>query len=169
MQIRRTDTTTEHVLTVTGDVAAADVVELQACLIEAATEGDADVVLDARGATSFADSALAALTAGRSRTKSRHQRMAILDGEGGAITVSLHRTGRQFRFPVYVDPTAATRGLSADRAALARLGGIGDAARGPYSGKVASPITQPERVRGQNAGSAGAPASWETDGGHLHR
>ncbi|HKG49428.1 MAG TPA: STAS domain-containing protein [Actinomycetales bacterium] len=141
MQIRRTDTkTTEHVLTVTGDVGAADVVELQACLVEAATEGDADVVLDARGVTSFADSALAALTAGRSRTKSRHHRMAILDGDGGAITVSLHRTGRQFRFPVYGDATAATRGLSADRAALARLGGISDAARAQYSDKVTSPI-----------------------------
>jgi anti-anti-sigma regulatory factor len=131
MQIRRTDTTTaEHVLSVTGDVGAADVVELQACLVEATTEGDADVVPDAHGVTSFGDSALAALAAGRSRTKSRHHRVAILDGEGGAIKVSLHRTGRQFRFPVHVDTTAATRGLSADRAALVRLGGISDAARG---------------------------------------
>ena len=169
MQIRRTETTHEHVLTVTGDVGAADVAELQAALVKAATEGDADVLLDGHGVTSFADSALAALTAGRSRSKSRHHRIAILDRDGGAITASLHRTGRQFRFPVYADASAATRRLSADRTALARLGGITDAARTQTSEKVTSPIAHSERSGRLQVGVMGATASWETDGGHLHR
>jgi anti-anti-sigma regulatory factor len=169
MQIRRTETTHEHVLTVTGDVGAADVAELQAALVKAATEGDADVLLDGHGVTSFADSALAALTAGRSRTKSRHHRIAILDGDGGAITASLHRTGRQFRFPVYADASAATLRLSADRAALARLAGISTAARTQSTDKVTSPVAQSERSGGLDAGGAEATASWETEGGHLHR
>jgi anti-anti-sigma regulatory factor len=169
MHIRRTDTTNEHVLTVTGDVGAADVSELEVGLVEAATEGNADLILDARGVTSFADSALAALTAGRSRTKSRHHRIAILDADGGAITASLHRTGRQFRFPVYADVQAAQRGLSADRNALSRLGGIGDTARSGDSAKVTSPIAQSERLGRLSAGYAEAAASWEADGGHLHR
>lgn len=169
MQIRRTETAHEHVLTVTGDVGAADVAELQAALVKAASEGDADVLLDGHGLTSFADSALAALTAGRSRTKSRHHRIAILDDDGGAITASLHRTGRQFRFPVYADASAATLRLSADRAALARLGGISAAARTQPTDEVTSPFGQSEGSGGLDAGGAEATASWETEGGHLHR
>jgi anti-anti-sigma regulatory factor len=122
MKIHRDDSATDHVVVVSGAVASTDAARLEACLVLAASDGEADVLLDARGVTAFDDLANSALTATRSRARSRHHRVAVLDRPGGAVSASLQRTGRQFRFPVYADASAAELAMAADRQALARTG-----------------------------------------------
>jgi len=119
MELHRNDNQTEHVLTVSGSIGAAELPELRTRLLEAIDGGDFDVLLDAREVSAFDDAALPALTAGRSRAKYRRRRLVVLDGEGGAVSASLRRSGLRFRFPVYADASAAHGGLAADRAALA--------------------------------------------------
>ena len=122
MKIHRADSATDHVVVVSGAVGRADAARLEDCLVLAASEGEADVLLDARGITAFDDAASSALTATRSRARSRHHRVAVLDRPGGAVSASLQRTGRQFRFPVYADASAAELAMAADRQALGRMG-----------------------------------------------
>src|SRR5205814_2299943 len=76
-------------------------------------------LLDARQVSAFDDAALPALTAGRSRAKYLRRRLVVLDGDGGAVSASLRRSGLRFRFPVYTDASAAQEGLAAERADLA--------------------------------------------------
>jgi len=136
MKIQRVDSATDHVVVVSGAVGRTDAAQLEACLMLAASEGEADVLLDARGVTAFDDAASSALTASRSRARSRRHRIAVLDSADGAVSASLQRTGRQFRFPVYADVTAAEQGLAADREALARLGVTHRPAREPEGGPL---------------------------------
>jgi anti-anti-sigma regulatory factor len=118
MELRRNDNQTEHVLTATGTIGAAELPELRTRLLQA-IDGDDDLLLDARQVSAFDDAALPALTAGRSRAKHLRRRLVVLDGDGGAVTASLRRSGLLFRFPVYPDASAAWEGLAAQRADLA--------------------------------------------------
>lgn len=61
------------------------------------------------------------LVAARARAKAHRRRLVLVDDEAGLVTRTLHRTGLIHRFPVYADVGAASAGLSADRAARARL------------------------------------------------
>jgi anti-anti-sigma regulatory factor len=119
MQLHRNDNQAEHVLTASGTIGAAELPELRARLLEAIDDGDFDLLLDARQVSAFDDAALPALTAGRSRAKYRRRQLVVLDGEGGAVTASLRRSGLRFRFPVYPDASAAHEGLAAEQAHLA--------------------------------------------------
>lgn len=122
MELQRNDTRTEHVLTASGSIGGAELPELRARLLEAIEGGEFDLLLDARQVSAFDDAALPALTAGRSRAKYLRRRLVVLDGEGGAVSTSLRRSGLSFRFPVYADADAAERGLAADRERLAATG-----------------------------------------------
>jgi anti-anti-sigma regulatory factor len=119
MELHRNDNQTEHVLTASGTIGVAELPELRVRLLEAIDGGDFDLLLDARQVSAFDDAALPALTAGRSRAKYLRRRLVVLDGEGGAVSASLRRSGLRFRFPVYADASAAQEGLAADRADLA--------------------------------------------------
>jgi len=121
MELHRNDNQTEHVLTASGAIGVAELPELRTRLLEAIGRGglDFDLLLDARQVSAFDDAALPALTAGRSRAKYARRPLVILDGEGGAVSASLRRSGLRFRFPVYADASAAHQGLAAERAHLA--------------------------------------------------
>jgi anti-anti-sigma regulatory factor len=119
MELHRNDTQTEHVLTASGAIGAAQLPELRARLLEAIDGGDFDLLLDARQVSAFDDAALPALTAGRSRAKYVRRHLVVLDGEGGAVSASLRRSGLRFRFPVHADASAAHEGLATGRADLA--------------------------------------------------
>jgi anti-anti-sigma regulatory factor len=119
MELHRNDNQTEHVLTASGTIGVADLPELRTRLLEAIDDGDFDLLMDARQVSAFDDAALPALTAARSRAKYRRRRLVVLDGEGGAVSASLRRSGLRFRFPVYPDASAAWEGLAAQRADLA--------------------------------------------------
>jgi anti-anti-sigma regulatory factor len=118
MKLHRNDNQTEHVLTASGTIGVAELPELRTRLLEAIGHDglDFDLLLDARQVSAFDDAALPALTAGRSRAKYLRRHLVVLDGEGGAISASLRRSGLRFRFPVYPDAAAAQEGLAADRA-----------------------------------------------------
>ncbi len=106
-------------LAVTGAVGPAQVKDLQASILEAVVAGsDSDLVLDMRAVTTFDDTALHALTVGRSRAKFLGHKIVVLDETRGAVTTSLRRSGLIFRFPVYADGPAANAGLAQARAAL---------------------------------------------------
>ena len=110
----------ERVLTVTGVVRGADAHQLQSTLVgELGHGGGHDVVVDVRKVTAFDDDALPALTAGRSRAKFLHRRIALVDGADGATTRALRRSGHIFRFPVHADAAAARTALAAERSELA--------------------------------------------------
>jgi anti-anti-sigma regulatory factor len=119
MKLHRDDNQTEHVLTASGTIGAAELPELRTRLLEGIDDGDVDLLLDARQVSAFDDAALPALTAGRSRAKYRRRHLVVLDDEGGALGASLRRSGLRFRFPVYPDASAAHQGLAAQRADLA--------------------------------------------------
>jgi anti-anti-sigma regulatory factor len=119
MDLHRNDNQTEHVLTASGTIGVAELPELRTRLLEAIDGGDFDLLLDARQVSAFDDAALPALTAGRSRAKYLRRRIVVLDGEGGAVSASLRRSGLRFRFPVYADAPAAKEGLAAERNDLA--------------------------------------------------
>jgi len=119
MELHRNDNQSEHVLTASGTIGTAELPELRSRLLEAIDDGDVDLLLDARQVSAFDDAALPALTAGRSRAKYRRRHLVILDGDGGAVSASLRRSGLRFRFPVYPDASAAHQGLAAQRADLA--------------------------------------------------
>jgi anti-anti-sigma regulatory factor len=121
MELHRNDNQTEHVLTASGTIGAAQLPELRTRLLEAIGHDglDFDLLLDARLVSAFDDAALPALTAGRSRAKYLRRHLVVLDGEVGAVSASLRRSGLRFRFPVYPDPSAAQEGLAAQRADLA--------------------------------------------------
>jgi anti-anti-sigma regulatory factor len=119
MELHRNDNQTEHVLTASGTIGVTELPELRTRLLEAIDGGDFDLLLDARQVSAFDDAALPALTAGRSRAKYLRRRIVVLDGEGGAVSASLRRSGLRFRFPVYADASAAQKGLAAERADLA--------------------------------------------------
>jgi anti-anti-sigma regulatory factor len=116
MELHRNDNQTEHVLTASGTIRVAELPELRTRLLEAIDGGEFDLLLDARQVSAFDDGALPALTAGRSRAKYLRRRIVVLDGEGGAVSASLRRSGLRFRFPVYADASAAREGLAAQRA-----------------------------------------------------
>jgi anti-anti-sigma regulatory factor len=116
MELHRNDNQTEHVLIASGTVGVAELAKLRSCLLEAIDGGDFDVLLDARQVSAFDDAALPALTAGRSRAKYLRRHLVVLDGEGGAVSASLRRSGLRFRFPVYPDASAAQESLAAERA-----------------------------------------------------
>ena len=118
MQLHRNDNETEHVLTASGVIGAAELPELRDRLVEAFAGGETDVLLDAHEVSAFDDAALPALTAARSRAKFIRRHLVVLDGEDGAVRASLRRSGLLFRFPVYADAAAAHEGLAADRAEL---------------------------------------------------
>jgi anti-anti-sigma regulatory factor len=122
MELHRNDNQTEHVLTASGVIGAAELPELRAVLLEAIGGGGVDVLLDARQVSAFDDAALPALTAARSRAKYVGRRIVVVDGDGGAVSASLRRSGLRFRFPVYADVSAAQDGLSSERADLAAHG-----------------------------------------------
>ena len=69
-RIHRVDSATDHVVVVSGAVGRTDAAQLEACLMLAASEGEADVLFDARDVTAFDDAASSALTASRSRAGS---------------------------------------------------------------------------------------------------
>jgi anti-anti-sigma regulatory factor len=119
VELHRNDNQTEHVLTASGTIGIAELPELRTRLLEAIDGGDFDLLLDARQVSAFDDAALPALTAGRSRAKYLRRHIVVLDGEGGAVSASLRRSGLRFRFPVYADASAAREGLVAQRADLA--------------------------------------------------
>jgi anti-anti-sigma regulatory factor len=119
MELHRNDNQSEHVLTASGTIGTAELPELRSRLLEAIDDGDVDLLLDARQVSAFDDAALPALTAGRSRAKYRRRHLVVLDGDGGAVSASLRRSGLRFRFPVYPDASAAHQGLAAQRADLA--------------------------------------------------
>jgi anti-anti-sigma regulatory factor len=121
MELHRNDNQTEHVLTASGTIGVAELPELRTRLLEAIGSGglDFDLLLDARQVSAFDDAALPALTAGRSRAKHLRRHLVVLDGEEGAVSASLRRSGLLFRFPVYADASAAREGLAAQRADLA--------------------------------------------------
>ena len=118
MELQLNDNQTERVLIARGSIGIAELPELRARLMEAIGGGGFDLLLDARHVSAFDDAALPALTAGRSRAKYLGRHLVVLDGEGGAVSTSLRRSGLRFRFPVYGDAAAARDGLAADRAAL---------------------------------------------------
>jgi len=122
MELHRNDNPTEHVLTASGVIGAAELPELRAGLLEAIGGDGVDVLLDARQVSAFDDAALPALTAARSRAKYVGRRIVVVDGDGGAVSASLRRSGLRFRFPVYADVSAAQDGLSSERADLAAHG-----------------------------------------------
>jgi anti-anti-sigma regulatory factor len=117
MELHRNDNQTEHVLTASGTIGVAELPELRTRLLEAIGRGglDFDLLLDARQVSAFDDAALPALTAARSRAKYVRRHLVVLDGEGGAVSASLRRSGLRFRFPVYPDASAAQEGLAAER------------------------------------------------------
>jgi anti-anti-sigma regulatory factor len=119
MELHRNDTRTEHVLTASGTIGVTQLPELRTRLLEAIDDDDVDLLLDARQVSGFDDAALPALTAARSRAKHRRRHLVVLDGDSGAVSASLHRSGLRFRFPVYRDAAAAHQGLAAQRADLA--------------------------------------------------
>jgi anti-anti-sigma regulatory factor len=120
MELHRNDNQTEHVLTASGAIGIAELPELRTRLLEAIGSAglDFDLLLDARHVSAFDDAALPALTAGRSRAKHLRRHLVVLEGEGGAVSASLRRSGLLFRFPVYADASAAREGLAAERAEL---------------------------------------------------
>jgi anti-anti-sigma regulatory factor len=122
MELHRNDNLTERVLTASGAIGVAELPELRARLLEAIGGGDFDLLLDARQVSAFDDAALPALTAGRSRARYLRRHLVVLDGEGGAVSASLLRSGLRFRFPVYADASAAHENLAAERADLAAHG-----------------------------------------------
>jgi anti-anti-sigma regulatory factor len=124
MKLHRNDNQTEHVLTASGTIGAEQLPELRTRLLEAIGRGGLafDLLLDARQVSAFDDAALPALTAARSRAKYVGRRIVVVDGDGGAVSASLRRSGLRFRFPVYADVSAAQDGLSSERADLAAHG-----------------------------------------------
>jgi anti-anti-sigma regulatory factor len=117
MELHRNDNQTEHVLVASGTIGVAELPELRTRLLEAIGHDglDFDLLLDARQVSAFDDAALPALTAGRSRANYLRRHLVVLDGEGGAVSASLRRSGLRFRFPVYPDAAAAQEGLAAER------------------------------------------------------
>lgn len=110
----------ERTVVVEGVVGAAEVPALLAELLAAVQDGGGhDVLLDVRGVSSFADEALTALTAGRSRAKSLRHRIVVVDDRNGETAKSLRRSGQVFRFPVHPDAGTASAALEADRVSLA--------------------------------------------------
>lgn len=147
MRASRSDTATQTLLALSGEVGGSDVDRLRHLLVDALDDGERDLLVDAHAVTAFDDAALAALVSGRSRAKARRHRMVVLDGFDGALARSLSRTGLNNRMPVYADASAAERGLSADRAAVAlRSGAFG----GPREG---GPALAPPDTRGSGSGS----------------
>jgi anti-anti-sigma regulatory factor len=142
MELHRNDNQTEHVLTATGTIGVSDLPQLRTRLLEAMDGGDVDLLLDARQVSAFDDAALPALTAGRSRAKYVRRHLVVLDGDGGAVTASLRRSGLLFRFPVYPDASAAREGLAAQRADLAahNLGGTAASDRRPLAADGVSDV-----------------------------
>lgn len=153
MHISRTDTPTEAVLAVTGDVSAGDTRRLRTQMFDVLHEGEHDLLLDARNVTAFDDAAFAAFVAGRSEAKARQHRLVVLDAADGVVARSLHRTGLIFRFPVYRDSAAATAGLAADRNAVALRSGAFGAPQPSPIGPGRTPqahIAERQRAGGPN-------------------
>jgi hypothetical protein len=122
----RSDTPTTTTITLTGQVAAADVGRLRSEFIDALHDGRRDLLVDMHQVTAFADNASAALVGGRAEAKFRRRRLVVLDAEDGAAAASLRRTGLIFNIPVYADQRAADEAIEAVRAALRhRLRGFG--------------------------------------------
>ncbi|PPK96099.1 anti-anti-sigma regulatory factor [Kineococcus xinjiangensis] len=120
MEIHGNDEQGTCVLTVNGPVGSTHTHRLQTALIEELGRGGGhDLILDMRQVTSLDDAALAALTTGRQRAKFLHRRIVVVDGDDGATTRALRRSGHIFRFPVYADADAAGAALTADRSAVA--------------------------------------------------
>lgn len=117
MQIARTNHDTDVTLTISGPIVGATVHDLRAQLEDVLNHTGRDIVLDVRQVEAFDDTALVALVVARSRAKYQRRRIVVVDGDGGAATASLRRSGLSFRFPIYPDVAAAVDGLSADRSA----------------------------------------------------
>jgi hypothetical protein len=133
----RSDSPTTTTITLTGEIAAADVRRLRSEFIDALRDGRRDLLVDMHQVTAFADNASAALVGGRAEATFRRRRLVVLDAEDGATAASLRSTGLIFNIPVYADQRAADEAIEAVRAALRhRLRGLGlpaqrDADAGP--------------------------------------
>jgi hypothetical protein len=122
----RSDSPTTTTITLTGEVAAADVRRLRSEFIDALRDGRRDLLVDVHQVTAFADNASAALVGGRAEATFRRHRLVVLDAEDGPTAASLRRTGLIFNIPVYADQRAADEAIEAVRAALRhRLRGFG--------------------------------------------
>ena len=149
MHTSRTDTPTEAVLAVTGDVSASDTLQLRTRMFDVLHDGEHDLFLDARNVTAFDDAAFAAFVAGRSEAKFRQRRLVVLDAADGVVARSLRRTGLIFRFPVFRDTAAATAALASDRSTVAlRSGAFGGPQTSPAGPDRTREVHFAERQRG---------------------
>jgi anti-anti-sigma regulatory factor len=123
MQLSSSDHGTESVLTVSGDVKAADVPELRIRILDLLNRNVGDVLLDMRRAARLDDLLITALTASRSRAKFLRHRLVVVAGDEDEDEIfhTLRRLGLLLRIPVFADLDRATVGLAADRAARDRL------------------------------------------------
>ncbi len=121
MELTLTTTPTHTVVTAAGRFTDAETVELRRRLVDAVGRSTGDVVVDVRAVTSFDDGCLAAFTGARSRAKFLRRRLAVVDADGGAVSLALRRSGLHARIGSYPDVDAARAGLVEGRAARARL------------------------------------------------
>ena len=109
------------VVTLSGDVGAADLATLRTALV-AAVDGvrpGGDLLVDAHGVTAFDDAALPAFVTARSRAKRNRMSIAALAEDGSALEAALRRSGHLSRITVHPD-AAAARELLGRRRELAR-------------------------------------------------
>lgn len=147
MRTQHTTTSDASVVTLTGDISAADTDRLRGAAYKAlassaeahrhasasqvqlhgATGGDrqrdhaGDLLVDASAVTSFDDAAMAALSSARTRARHLGAQLVVIDQVDGALSLSLRRTGLAFRFPRFESVEAATASMEQARSARARL------------------------------------------------
>lgn len=146
MTTQNTTTSVASVMTLTGDITAADTDRLRAQAYEAlalsaeehrrastpqapvdrAAGGDwqrahaGDLLVDAVSVTSFDDAAMAALSSARTRARYLGAQVVVIDQVTGALSLSLRRTGLAFRFPRFESLEAATAHLEQARTTRSR-------------------------------------------------
>lgn len=146
MRAQHTANSVASVMTLTGEITAADTDRLRAqayealalsgeehrraSLLQAPMDGAAggdrqrthagDLLVDAVSVTSFDDAAMAALSSARTRARYLGAQVVVIDQVAGALSLSLRRTGLAFRFPRFESLEAATAHLEQARRARSR-------------------------------------------------
>lgn len=106
------------VVTLDGDISAADLDRLRTALVTAVdtVASDGDLVVDAHGVTAFDDACLTAFVAARSRAKWNRRSLAVLAGVGSPLEASLRRSGHLARIAVHDDAPSARAVFETERA-----------------------------------------------------
>jgi hypothetical protein len=120
MHISLPDATTAAI-TLRGEVGHTDLLTLRQALLAAVdrTAPQTELLVDARGVTSFDDCGISAFSAAWSRTEWSLRLITVLADEGSPIEVALRRLGHLRRITVHPDAPAAHEAIKRPRTSSA--------------------------------------------------